>query len=234
MGSLHDVRFPCESEAYRSARDELLEAEVALRRQIEEVAALRGRLPPGGEVSTDYEFEEWASADDAKRRVRLSELFAPGKDTLLIYSFMIVPPEQGLPFEGPCPSCTSIIDAIDGAMPHITQRMNFAVCAKAPIERFREHARSRGWRHARLLSSAPSSYNLDYLAEDEHGGQWPLATVFVRRDGKIHHHWSSELWLAPREDGQESRHVDFMWPMWAIFDRSPEGRGDFFPALEYS
>jgi predicted dithiol-disulfide oxidoreductase (DUF899 family) len=92
---------------------------------------------------------------------------------------------------------------------------------------------SRGWRNARLLSSAPSTYNLDYLAEDADGSQWPLATVFFRRTGRIHHFWNSELWLA-QEEGQDPRHVDFMWPMWLVFDRAPEGRGDFFPALEYS
>jgi predicted dithiol-disulfide oxidoreductase (DUF899 family) len=144
-----------------------------------------------------------------------------------------LPPEQGLGFEGPCPSCTSIIDGIDGELPHITQRLSFAVASKGPIERFREHGHARGWRHARLLSSANSTYNVDYQAEDSDGNQWPLATVFVRRNGKIHHLWSSELWLARRDQGQDPRHVDFMWPLWSILDRTPDGRGDFHPSLQY-
>ena len=41
-----------------AARDELLEAEIKLRRQVEEVAAHRRRLPLGGEVKEDYEFDE--------------------------------------------------------------------------------------------------------------------------------------------------------------------------------
>ena len=45
----HDKHFPNESEAYRKARDELLEAEIALRRQTEAVAAARRALPLGGE-----------------------------------------------------------------------------------------------------------------------------------------------------------------------------------------
>ena len=200
------------------------------------MAARRRALPLGGEVPEDYAFQEWdaGAGAGAPREVRLSELFGD-RDTLYLYSFMIVRPEQGLPFEGPCPSCTSIIDAIDGELPHITQRMAFAVATKPPIERFREHAATRGWRHARLLSSAPSSYNRDYGAEDADGGQWPLATVFVRRDGRIHHFWSSELWLAQREDGQGPRHVDFMWPLWAVLDRTPAGRDpQWGPALDYS
>ena len=107
------------------------------------------------------------------------------------------------------------------------------MAAKAPIESFREHGNSRGWRHARLLSSAPDGYGRDYGAEDEQGSQWPQATLFVRRAGKVHHFWSSELWFADPDGGQAARHVDFMWPIWAVFDRLPDGRGEFSPQLTY-
>ncbi len=228
-----DFRLPGESDEYRRARDELLQAEADLRRQIERVAAQRRELPLGGVVPTDYAFEEWDATTAAPRAVRLSELFDDDKDTLFLYSFMVVPREQGLPFVGPCPSCTSIIDGIDGALPHITQRISFAVSSKAPIDEFREHGGNRGWRHARLLSCAPSSYNRDYGAEDSNGYQWPLATVFVRRDDGIHNFWSSELWFVPHDSGQGPRHVDFMWPLWSVFDRAPQGRGEWEPKLEY-
>ena len=135
---LHDVRFPGESDDYRRARDELLQAEKDLRNQSERVAALRRKLPLGGAIATDYEFEEWDEAAGAGRPVHLSELFDDGKDTLFLYSFMVVPGEQGLPFVGPCPSCTSIMDGIDGAIPHIMQRMSFAVESAAPLAQFRE------------------------------------------------------------------------------------------------
>jgi predicted dithiol-disulfide oxidoreductase (DUF899 family) len=229
----HDFRFPGESDEYRRARAELLQAEVDLRRQIERVAAQRRELPLGGAVGTDYVFEEWDEAAGTARPIRLSELFDDGKDTLFLYSFMVVPREQGLPFVGPCPSCTAIIDGIDGAVPHIRQRMSFAVESTAPIAQFREHAAARGWRHARLLSSAGNGYREDYGAADSNGYQWPLATVFVRRDDGIHHQWSSELWWVPHDEGQGPRHVDFMWPLWAVFDRTPEGRGEWETKLEY-
>src|SRR6202011_1858021 len=109
-----------------------------------------------------------------------------------------------------------------------------AVSAKAPIEQFREHARSRGWRNIRLLSSARSSYNQDYHAETPDGRQTPIATVFVRRGQKIHHFWSSELHFTPSDPGQNARHVDFMWPLWNVLDCTPEGRGDAFPRLRYN
>ncbi|MBO0736785.1 MAG: DUF899 family protein, partial [Alphaproteobacteria bacterium] len=44
------LSFPNESAEYRAARNALLDAEIALRRQLEAVAALRRSLPPGGAV----------------------------------------------------------------------------------------------------------------------------------------------------------------------------------------
>ncbi len=229
----HDARFPGESDEYRQARNDLLRAEIELRRQTERVAAQRRGLPLGGELPEDYVFEEWDDASGASREVRLSELFGD-KDTLFLYSFMFIPGPQGLPLEQGCPSCTSIIDAVDGELPHITQRLSFAVVAKPPVAHFRAHAQARGWRNARLLSTANTTYNRDYLAEAPDGSQLPMATVFSRSNGSIHHFWSSELFLAPTDPGQHPRHVDFLWPVWAVFDRTPEGRGtDWHPQLAY-
>src|SRR6516164_1559494 len=99
---IHGLRFPNESAAYRKSRNELLRAEMALRREIEAVAAKRRALAPGGEVPQDYVFEE---GDDA-RKVKLSELFGD-KPTLLAYSYM-----YGAKMEQPCPSCTSMLDSM--------------------------------------------------------------------------------------------------------------------------
>lgn len=70
MLSLHDVRFPGEPDEYRCARDQLLGAEVALRRLGEAVAVQRRELPLGGEVRSDYAFQEWDAGSDAARTVR--------------------------------------------------------------------------------------------------------------------------------------------------------------------
>ena len=231
MAAARTKRFPGETDEYRRARNHLLQSEVKLRRQIEAVAAERRRLPIGGEVRTDYEFDAANAGGDGVSTVRLSELFEPGKRSLFLYSFMF--PER-VGSMTPCPSCTSIIDAIDGAARHLVQRINFVVVAKAPIARFQEHARRRGWQHARLLSSASNEFNRDYGAEGPDGQQFPIAHVFQRRGKKIRHSWSSELWLAEADPGQNRRHVDFMWPMWSILDCTPEGRGKTWgPELEY-
>ena len=161
--------------------------------------------------------------------VRLSELFADEKNTLIIYSFMFGPK-----MERARPSCTSILDGLDGETPHVTQRVNFAVVAKSPIEQIMNFAESRGWRNLRLLSSANNTYNRDYHGEDADEDQIPALNVFVKRDGAMYHFYNTELLYAPSEPGRDSRHVDSIWPLWNLFDETPEGRGqDWNPKLVY-
>jgi predicted dithiol-disulfide oxidoreductase (DUF899 family) len=229
--SKHNVRFPGESESYRAARDKLLESEIELRRATESVAAQRRSLPLGGEIAQDYMFEEVIAegGKEKKRKVRMSELFAKGKDSLILYNFM-----YGPAMPRPCPSCTSIIDGLSGEAPHVEQRVNFAIVAKSSIARIREFAAERGWRNLRLLSSAGSTYNHDYQGENAKGDQMPALNVFVKRDGKIRHFYNTELMFAPSEPGQDMRHVDTIWPLWNLFDVTPEGRGaKWNPKLTY-
>ena len=226
------VRFPGETTAYRAARDRLLAAERELRGHVEQVAALRRELPLGGVVAEDYVFEEGAPdlADTATvRPVKLSDLFRNNLDTLVLYSYM-----YGPNMKQPCVSCTSILDSLNGASPHVSQRVNLAVVAKSPIGRIREVARGRGWKNFRLLSSAQNTYNRDYHGETADGSQMPSLNVFVRRAGAIHHFYHSELLFAPAEPGQDARHVDLIWPLWNVFDFTPDGRGtDWYPKLSY-
>jgi predicted dithiol-disulfide oxidoreductase (DUF899 family) len=40
--------------------------------------------------------------------------------------------------------------------------------------------------------------------------------------------------MAPMEPGQSPRHIDFMWPLWAVLDTTPAGRApDWYPSLSY-
>jgi predicted dithiol-disulfide oxidoreductase (DUF899 family) len=238
------IRFPGESDEYRRERNRLLEAEARLRRAIEQVAAQRRALPPGGVVPHDYRFEE--ASDGAE--VRFGELFEPGKDTLVIYSFMFPRhsgdtrpgPAEGetakLPLaETPCASCTSILDSLDGACPHLGRVLNLAVVARSDPARLRNFARERGWRHLRLLSSRSNEYNHDYNAQTPEGEQMPILNVFIRDGDQFRHTWASELMYAPRDEGIEARHVDSIWPIWNVLDATPEGRTNQsnFPSLRY-
>jgi len=239
------VSFPGETAEYRAARDRLLEQEIDLRRATEAVAAARRELPPGGLVPEDYVFEG-LDADGKATDVRLSALFAPGRDSLIVYSFMYPRdptddrpgPAEGetarLPLaEGPCPSCTALLDQLDGAAEHARQSINLVAVAKAPLPRFVTFGRERGWRRLRLLSSAENTYNRDYLAETREGHQRPMMNVFHREGEVIRHFWGSELLHARTEPGQDPRHVGPLEPVWNLFDLTPEGRPDWDEQLTY-
>jgi predicted dithiol-disulfide oxidoreductase (DUF899 family) len=213
---------------------------------MEAVAAARRELPPGGLVPEDYVFQG-VGADGVARDVKLSELFEPGRDSLVIYSFMF-PRDPGdkrpgppsgqtalLPLEkGPCPSCVAFLDQIDGAAEHAAQHLNLAVVAKSPLPRVATFGEERGWKRLRLLSSAGNTYNRDYLAETPEGAQRPMLNVFHRDGERIRHFWGSELFYAPTDPGQDPRHVGTLEPVWNLFDLTPEGRPDWDEQLSYS
>jgi predicted dithiol-disulfide oxidoreductase (DUF899 family) len=232
MVSAMSTRFPGESAEYRAARARLLEQEIDLRRAMEAVAAARRELPPGGEVPEDYVFQGEGPAD-----VRLSELFAPGKDSLAIYSFMFPrdpSDDRPGPRDGPCPSCAALLDQLDGLVEHATQLINFAVVAKSPLPPVLDFARERGWRRLRLLSSAGNSYNRDYHAETAEGHQRPMLNVFHRDGDTIRHFWGSELFYAPTDADQDPRHVGTIEPFWNLLDLTREGRpADWDEQLAY-
>jgi predicted dithiol-disulfide oxidoreductase (DUF899 family) len=230
------VTYPGESPEYRAARERLLEREIELRRALEAVAAARRSLPPGGLVPEDYVFQG-AGEGGTPGDVRLSQLFAPGKDSLVIYSFMFPRdpgderpgPASGQTAllrleEGPCPSCVALLDQLDGAAEHATPLVNLVVVAKAPLARILTFAEERGWRRLRLLSSAGNTYNRDYLAETAEGAQRPMLNVFHRDGEVIRHFWGSELFYAPTDSDQDPRHVGTLEPVWNLLDLTPEGR----------
>jgi len=230
MGKYHEISFPGENKQYRKMRNELLDAEISLRKQIEAVASLWRKLPWGGKLKEDYVFEEGAAdlADgDTVHQVKFSELFYEGKDSLIIYSFMY-PPDN----DTPCPMCTSLLDGLNGAALHVKERVNFAVVAKSDIKKIRDWAQKRGWQNLHLLSSRANTYNRDYHAEFSDDSQLPAVNVFHRAGGEIYHFYNTELLYLKSEKGQHPRHVDLIWPIWNIFDLTPEGRGsDWYPKV---
>src|SRR5262249_36236546 len=184
-----------------------LDKEIELRRAMEAVAAARRDLPPGGLVPEDYVFDG-VGPNGAQAKVKLSELFAPGKDSLVIYNFMFPRhPEDDRPGptegsaarlkreDSPCPSCVAFIDQLDGAAAHVEAAgVNFAIIAKAPIDRLTAFGKDRGWRKVRLLSAAHApNFKRDYHAETSDGHQMPMITVFHRDTDGIRHFWSSEM-----------------------------------------
>jgi predicted dithiol-disulfide oxidoreductase (DUF899 family) len=177
----------------------------------------------------------------------LSELFRGG-ETLMLYHYMFPRHAQDnrpgptagamaqVPLaEGPCPSCTALIDMWEGTMPHFEGLGgNLAVVAKAPIERVAAFARDKGWKHIRLLSAANNTFKRDYHGEDAEGQQVPIMTVFKRwSDGAIRLHWASELVFGPTDPGQDMRHLGTVEPLWTLFDLTPGGRPKSDEQIEY-
>ena len=222
--------FASQSPEYRKIRDELLEAEIALKDQRERVAELRRTLPLGAPVETDYVFHEGPAdlGDDSPasiRAPRLSELFAEGKDSLIVIHLMF-----GEDKEQPCPMCNMWADGYDAVAPHVGAKTNLVLIARKEIGALREWARGRGWNRIRLLSSHGNRFNLDYGVEHEDGAQLPAVSVFRRTpDGRIHHFYTTEASLT----FSHHRGIDLFSPVWNLFDLLPAGREEWFPGYSY-
>jgi predicted dithiol-disulfide oxidoreductase (DUF899 family) len=221
LAAKNPIRHPNESEEYRRARQELLVEEIELRRHVERVAALRRRLPPGGEVPDDYRF-----AGEDGREVTLSELFG-GHDTLIIYSYMF-----GSQREAPCPMCTSLMGSLDHKIDDIRQRAAIAFIARSPIERLIDAKKARGWSDLPVYSDERGDFTRAYVHPED--ADVPAYNVFTRRDGAIRHFWADEITDEMADPGEDPRGAVQPDPLWLLLDTIPEGRGtDWYPQLTY-
>jgi len=210
-----------ESEEYRQRREELRTAELDLIDHVERVAALRRQLPDDTVVE-DYELVDVASG----RLVHLSELFGSPGRALIVYHLMF-----GKAQAEPCPLCSMWIDGFNAVSPHLAQNADFAVVAAADPAALRAHGASRGWSDVRLLSAGDSTFKYDLGSEDADGAQTEWISVFTRgEDGAIRHRYSRGAQMAP---GRRERGIDLLSPLWHLLDLTPDGRGDWYPALRY-
>ncbi len=216
-----------ESQSYRKARAELLEAEIALKNQRERVAEMRRKLALDAKIE-DYSFHEGPSdlgSDGPIKQVRLSGLFNDPDRPLIVYQYM-----YGAAQKNPCPMCTLWTDGFNGIAKHLRQSVNFAIVAQAEIGELRKWARSRNWLDLRLVSSAGSNFKTDLNFADAEGNQFPGVSVFVRAsDRSLRHFYSA---CAIMKDG-EYRGLDLLSPLWNFLDLTPEGRGEWMPKLKY-
>jgi predicted dithiol-disulfide oxidoreductase (DUF899 family) len=203
---------PGADEEYRTARERLRAAEIDLRDRIETVAAMRRSLPPGP-VVPDYPFVENGN------RVRLSELFAGDKPYLILYHLMYWADDDDF-----CPMCSMWIDGFNGIAPHVTQRANFVVASRAPLERLKTWGARRGWNRLRLLSDDGSSFARAIDAEDSEGRPDSTVVVLAKDGDQLRHVYTAHPMLEDRERG-----IDLLCPIWHLFDLMPSGRGDWHP-----
>ncbi|MBV8068076.1 MAG: DUF899 family protein [Candidatus Eremiobacteraeota bacterium] len=203
--------MPGTDDAYRESRDKLRDAEIELRDRIEAVAAMRRNLPPGP-VVPDYTFIENGN------RVRLSELFAAGKPYLTLYHLMYWANEDDF-----CPMCSLWIDGFNGIAPHVTQRANFVIASRAPLDKLQAWGARREWHRLRLLSDDGSAFARDIDAEDAEGNPDSTIAVFAKEGDHVRHVYTAHPMLEERERG-----IDLLCPVWHLFDLMPSGRGDWY------
>jgi predicted dithiol-disulfide oxidoreductase (DUF899 family) len=141
----HEVVSPDE---WAAARDKLLAREKDHTRLGDELAHERRELP-WVNVEKEYTFD---SVDGSRT---LAELFA-GRSQLLVYHFMFGPS-----YEAGCPTCSSMADTVDGALPHLHARdVTMRYVSQAPLEKLQAYRRRMGW-NMPWVSSAGSDFNFD-------------------------------------------------------------------------
>ena len=135
-------------EEWAAARAELLAREKEHTRRGDELARQRRELP-WVRVEKEYRFD----TVDGPRT--LAELF-DGRGQLLVYHFMFGPS-----YQAGCPTCSSMADTVDGALPHLHARdVTMTYVSQAPLEKLLAYRRRMGWRMP-WASSADGDFNFD-------------------------------------------------------------------------
>jgi len=135
-------------EEWAAAREELLAREKEHTRLGDDLARQRRELP-WVRVEKEYRFD----TDGGTRT--LAELF-DGRGQLLVYHFMFGPS-----YEVGCPTCSSMADTVDGALPHLHARdVTMTYVSQAPLEKLQAYRRRMGW-NMPWVSSTDSDFNFD-------------------------------------------------------------------------
>ncbi|HEX3878402.1 MAG TPA: DUF899 family protein [Bryobacteraceae bacterium] len=218
LAARNKAHFPNENAAYREARNSLLVAEIELRRKIEAVARQRRSLPLGGVVPQDFKFESPAGPR------KLSDLFGQ-HDALLVYSMMYGPQRKE-----PCPMCTSFLISWNGTARNLRERVALAVTARSDAARMEAYKKRFGFANLDFVSDVAGEYTRTYVSPED--ADMPGFSVFVRRDGAIHHFYSGEMGGEMADPGQDPRGAPDLDPLWLMLDLTPEGRGEhWYPKL---
>ena len=135
-------------EQWLAARNELLAKEKELTRRGDQLAAERRELP-WVPIEKEYRFD----TDQGPKT--LSELFA-GRSQLVVYHIMFGPD-----YAAPCPTCSSMADSFNGAVPHLNAAgVTFWSISRAPLEKLQACKRRLGWSFP-WASSYGGDYNFD-------------------------------------------------------------------------
>ena len=215
--------FPGESDAYRQARQALLQEEIEFRRQLTRLVEQRRSLPGGPEIVKDYRFKD-ANGEE----LSLIDLFGD-KDTLVTYFWMYGPQRAR-----PCPMCTNWLGSVNGNAADIEQRVALKILGRSPVERQLAFAQERGWRDLDFVQTVGDDYANDLGLIDKDGSESPALVVFKRDGDKVRLFWASEMTSEMADPGQDPRDAPDIAALWSVLDLTPGGRGaDWYPKLTY-
>jgi len=223
---------------WAAAREELLAREKEHTRLSDELARQRRELP-WVKIEKDYRLD----TDDGEQP--LAELF-DGRSQLLVYHFMFGPS-----YDAGCPTCSSMVDGIDGLLPHLHARdVTFILVSDAPIAKLQAYKRRMGW-SIPWASSAHSDFNADlgFSSTREQTREAiepiadqlpPIAAHNARASGTDLFGYLTQLFgfsAFAEESGTiyhsystTGRGVEFLMGYYPVLDHAPKGRseGDSF------
>ena len=194
-------------EEWTAAREELLVREKEHTRLGDELARRRRELP-WVPVDKEYRFD----TDDGEKA--LGELF-DGRSQLLVYHFMFGPS-----YEAGCPTCSSMVDGIDGVLPHLHARdVTFILASQAPLETLQGYKQRMGWDFP-WASSLGSDFNYDFDV---------ALTVEQERAGAFEYNFRESPVWSPPEDvrGPFDAWAATTGTDWATYTRERPGMSAF-------
>jgi predicted dithiol-disulfide oxidoreductase (DUF899 family) len=220
---------------WTAARDALLVREKEHTHLGDELAHQRRELP-WLRIEKEYRFDTEAGPRT------LTELF-DGRGQLLVYHFMFGPS-----YEAGCPTCSSMADTVDGALPHLNARdVTMTFVSQAPIERLRAYKQRMGW-NMPWASSANTDFNVDFghsrsveqtreaIAPMLEAGTPPAVEYNARASGTDVVGYLTEgpgVTVFALDDGAvyqtytaTARGVEFLMGYYGILDRAPKGRDE--------
>lgn len=158
------------NEQWLEARRAHLATEKELTRLRDQLARERRELP-WERVEKNYVF------DTPRGKGTLADLFG-GHSQLLVYHFMFGPEWK----EG-CPSCSFVVDHLDGAVPHLAARdVSLVMVSRAPLAKIEAFKKRMGWRFP-WVSSFGSDFNYDFHAS---------FTPEQRKSGKVDYNYTMQ------------------------------------------
>jgi len=221
-------------EEWLAAREQLLVREKEHTRLGDELAEKRRELP-WVRVEKEYRFD----TDDGEKV--LEELF-DGRSQLLVYHFMLGPS-----YEAGCPTCSSMVDAVDGLRSHLRARdATFVLVSQAPLETLLAYKQRMGW-EVPWISSARTDFNFDlgFSSSEAQTREWvtpaleqlpPIAAHNAASSGTDLFGYLTELFgfsAFVRDEGAvyqtystTGRGVEFLMGYYPILDRAPKGRDE--------